>query len=1746
MVKQLRSDRVTPIQAARFRAEYILGRELADVDGLLTAERLIAEPDCCAIVYPHFPGETPRSATVVGQDGWGRFLGFAIQLTRVLGRLHRRRVIHRDIKPGNLLFNPATEELRVIDFGIATRLSSDLQAPVQPEELEGTLEYMAPEQTGRMNRQTDYRADYYALGVTLYEILTGQLPFMSADPLEIIHSHLARVPQSPAEICPSIPGPLCRIVLRLLEKMPEARYQSSGGILEDLEACAAAWASEGEIPESLPLSRGGGSEILAIPTRLYGREKEASLLARAFAHASQGVPSLLLLSGPAGIGKSALVHELDRSVFVNHGWFLSGKFEQLRQDRPFGALSEAFDGLVREILALPENALKGWREEFGAALGQMGAVLTPLVPGLEALLGPQPAVPELPPGQTLERQNELLLRSIAALPKASRPVVLFLDDWQWADSASQNWLETMVAAEIPHLLLIVAWRDDEVPAAHPFASRVTKLLQIKADAHVLQLSPLSPRHAAEFLQDTLRSADPALGELARIFVGKTHGNPFYIRQLLQALDLAGAIQWEPGKGGWRIDPATVERMVLTENVVDLLVTRLRQFPEEVSLPLRVAAAIGTEFDLALLSKTCGQAHPELLRNLALLRAENYVLPHDRFTKELLAASEALDAGADVDLGVARFRFSHDRIQQAAYELVPEEERPRIHLSLARHLASRPEQPGQGGLFEVAGHYAQATALVEEAGERSLAQRILIRAAKAARTAGSPDVALRYLDAAKNLPSIGGRDAVQRFAAELLRERGIASALLGRQSEADAAFQELLGSGGDRETKADVHHWQISLALSRGDFRSAVTAALEGIQLFCPPIPRKPGLLRVVWAMLKVKRRLRGLDPERLLDLPRMTDPGGLWMLRLLTRGNTGFLFEDSMLYALVNIRLFEATLRHGLAPESAGSIAAWAILLCTAMNDPVSAAQFVRVSIQHAEASGDPEQRCLCYMTQGGIIGHWRNPLAESRPWIEKAIQASMECGLVEYTGYCHSHLCFHSAFEGRPPGECIRQAETLRAHAAKHRLEDVVLNMLALRQFSKALLGETESPTSLSDESIRHNDVAQQARHFRAKIPVQFLNLCEGRLLLYDGRPEEAFRILHGNVAYDAECVGMTQIPDNAFYLGLAAAGVAARDPRRAGFMRRVLHRQVRRFERWTGWCEPNFLARHLLLQGALLELRGKPFEAVRFYERSNESARRQGHWHIAALAAERSARLALLHGHPQSSTAALREMHSALSHWGASALLDRLEREFPFLALEKDPYLSEGPFPALGRVGTRGGAASTSAASHQLDLGSLIKSTQALSGEIEQARLVDRMLQIVLENAGATRGVLLLADAEGLLRFEAESIGAGATHPLGSVALDAANGPAVSRAAITLAVRQRVPLILHNTRDCRELAGDDYLRSKPPGALLVLPLLQRVKLLGALYLENSLTTHAFTPSRVGFLTSLASQIAISLENARLYAGLSELNHAYERFVPKQFLSLLGKRRITQVRAGDSTEREMTVLFSDIRGFTALSEALSPAQTFDFINKYLRCVTGPIRDRGGFVDKYIGDGIMALFADAPDRALHAAVEMLHALRDYNYDRAAAAPGTPPIRIGIGINTGELMLGTLGNEERMDGTVISDAVNLASRLESLNKGYETTVLISEHTRQRLERPADFYIRRIDRVRVRGKVQPVTIYEVFDADPPHVLRLKAETVEAFEQGIDAYQRHEISLARSLFEEIVAHNPEDCCARMYADRCGREAV
>jgi hypothetical protein len=742
ILKCLAAEYPTPAETASLRREHELLQGL-DLPGVPRAYALETHRDRLALVLEDVGGETLKELTARGPLDLRSFFDYAIQLATTVGEVHRRGIIHKDINPTNVIVDRAAGRARLADFGIASRLSAERQGQLQhPHLLEGTISYMSPEQTGRMNRDLDYRSDLYSLGVTFYEMLTGRLPFESADALEVIHGHVAVPPVPPERREPGVPATLSRLVLKLLAKSAEDRYQSADGVVGDLTRCRAAWEAAGEVPE-LTLGQEDVRDRFVLPQRLYGREQEIGRLLEAFDRAAAGGVELVLVAGYSGIGKTSLIQEIHRSLAQRRGNFIAGKFDQLGRDVPYRALGQAFDGLVRHLLAGTDEAVAEWRDRVLAALGAGGQVLMDVIPTLGRLLGPQPPVPPMGPTEAQNRFNRVFQRLLGAFASPSHPLVLFLDDLQWADPATLTLLPRFLAnPDLRGLLVIGAYRDNEVPPTHPLAATIEQIGAGGAALTRITLPPLATGDLAALLGDAMATGPGTAAALAEVVEAKTGGNPFFAIQFLGALYRDGHLAFDRGSRAWRADLAAIRELRMTENVVDLMTARIRRLGEPTRRALRLAACVGNRFDLGTLATVSESAAADAAADLWPAVEQGLVLSDEHSYGFAPDPADARPAEQ------RRFRFLHDRVQQAAYALIPAEDRPRVHLAVGRLLLARGEEQDRAEwLFEVVNQLNYGAALMDDPGERLRLAELDLAAGRQAKASAAFPTAFSHFAAA---------------------------------------------------------------------------------------------------------------------------------------------------------------------------------------------------------------------------------------------------------------------------------------------------------------------------------------------------------------------------------------------------------------------------------------------------------------------------------------------------------------------------------------------------------------------------------------------------------------------------------------------------------------------------------------------------------------------------------------------------------------------------------------------------------------------------------------------------------------------------------------------------------------------------------------------------------------------------------------------------------------------------------------
>ncbi len=1372
-----------------------------------------------------------------------RFLRLAGAIAAAIAELHARGLIHKNIKPANILVSRRSGEVRLTGFGIASRLRRERSTPEPPEMIAGTLAYMAPEQTGRMNRSVDARSDLYALGVTLYEMLTGALPFTAADPMELVHCHLARRPVPPAERVSGVPAAVSDIVMKLLAKAPEDRYQTATGVATDLGRCLGEWEATGRIA---PFAPGAHDipDVLRIPEKLYGREREIGALYAAFERvASRGTPELVLVSGTSGIGKSSVVNELHKALVPQRGWFASGKFDQYQRDIPYATLAQAFQSLIRQLLVKSESDLAPWRDAIRAAVGANGRLMVDLVSELELLIGPQPPVAEdLSPREREPRFLGVLDNFLRVFARREHPLVLFLDDLQWVDAATLNFLAHAVSsANTGHLLVVGAYRDTEVGPTHPLRAIVDALRNEGAAMNHIALGPLSGgdlcRMAAESLGCALHDAEP----LGRLIHERTAGNPLFAIQFLTAMYDERLLAFDAAQGGWRWNIDEIRARGLTDNVVDLMLARLKRLPAATREVLEGLACLGNSADLATLLVTQGGTEATV----------------DAAFWDAVREGVVLRAGDS-------YRFLHDRVREAAYALIPEDRRAERHLQIGRLLLSyMPQEAAGERVFEVVNQLDRGVALIRDAGEREKLRQLNALAGRKARRAIAYAAARRYLaQATALLPSDAWRTQYEdTFSLQL--ERCECEYLTGHPDTAAELAGVILAEARSAIDRAEVYRLRIRMSDFAGRSDDAVTALRDGLRLFGIELPESDEAIAaaIETEEREVANNLRGRGIAELADAPPATDPTVRMITSLIVEAIAP-IYATQRYFPLLAAKGVNLCLRHGNSVEASALYNGYALVLVGSGNFK-SAFEFSDMSVRLIAKFDNPGLRAILLLRHGFFVNHWRRHIATSLPYLDESLAASAKLGNFLYAGYAALYLAEMSREKGDPLDTLVQTCRGYADVGTQSHNDAIRDTFRVLLQFAACLKGLTRAPTSFEDGEFSEADQLAGFAVWRFHVLKQMV------LFLY-GEYEAALEFATRAAQALRGAVAMPLVATCQFYRALSMTALYPR----ASVAQRLEFRQcvdeaLRRHRHWADNCPENFANRYALLAAEVAQIEGRDIEAMRLYEQAIRSAHDHGFIQNEALANELAGRFYLSHGLETNGYAHLRNARACYALWGADAKVRQLARVYP----------------PLGKPEDRLPTATLSARAPQLDVTNVVKASQAVSGEIILPKLIETLMSIALQSAGADRGLLLLPHGESYA-IEAEARVSRDTVEFAPHQKSMA-GPTSPEALLRYVIRTRKTLILDDASKPSLFSEDDYLRRMRPKSVLCLPLMRQGRLAGLLYLENTLTSHAFTADRIALLELLAGQAAISLENTRLYSEVQEREARIRRLVDANIIGI-------------------------------------------------------------------------------------------------------------------------------------------------------------------------------------------------------------------------------------------------------------------
>jgi PAS domain S-box-containing protein len=1339
-----------------------------------------------------------------------QFLRVGLAIAEAIAEVHREGVIHKDIRPESVLVDTATRAVKLVGFSIATRAPRE-PAMGPPRLIEGSLPYMSPEQTGRMNRAMDQRSDLYSLGVTFYRMLTGRLPFVASDPVEWAYCHVAREPVAPSEHVPGLPAVVSDIVLKLLAKVAEDRYQTAYGVAVDLGRCLERWTKASAIAP-FRLGDRDVSDRVHLPARFYGREPELERLLTAFHRVvASGKPELVLVSGPPGVGKSSLVRELHRPLVREHGSFIAGKADQYSQGVPYSTIATGLRDLVLEAMTESEPNIARLRSDVGAALAPNARVVVELIPELELLIGRPPPVPQLDPEAAKNRFFSTCQKLVAVLARKEHPITLFLDDLQWADAASLELLQCLlVHPETRHVLALGAYRDTEVGPSHPLVAMLDEVRRTSVPVTDLRLCSLSNQHVAELVSDALHAPAETSAPLGHLIHRKTGGNPFFVIQFMGTLIRDGLLAFDCESLGWRWEVPRIEASDYTDNVVALMIQKIERLPEETRSILRLAACAGTVVETGTLKVLAKRPEDAIDRAMDSAVQEGLLLRQD-----------------------GSYRFLHDRIQQAAYTLVEEGERAHFQLEIGRALLASPGQQ-DAHFFDIANHFLLGLAAISDPVEKARCAHLFLDAGKRAKSSTAYKGAVTFIAAGVALLEPTSWADSYDLAYALHFELAECRWLSGDFDAAEDSVEPLLAHAHTPAEKFRIYGIRVRAFMVRSEREKAVGAGLEALQLIGIHLTLNPGPERAKEAREQLQVLLGDRPIESLLELPDMTNEEMRAALDLVAiMFNTAY-YLDWDLYTLLACFAVTSSLRWG---NTASSFAGYAVysLICGEegrYRDAYRYAQVAQASLSRLE---NRAQACKVRLLVGET-SLWVRPYRNVLDMLERGYREGLENGDLLWAVHSTTERTLLLLAAGEPLEDLQREVERGLDFARRVKFEEFADTHHILARVIQKLRGPTSREEETSFDEAVGSTWSNHSRCVSLMIQLQTLCVFEA----YEAALDVSARIQSGWAVRGIPFSSTFHFYDA---LTLAALYDKASPSTKPAYLARMRAHE-RSYCTWAASCRSNFAAHHVLIRAEIARVERRNDDAAKDYEEAVALARGSRLPQVEALANECAARFHRARGLPWIARMYLLAAHAAYARWGADAKVGQLERCHPELRDHVRPANTIASRP------------------EQLDILSVVKAAQTISGELEVDRLIGRLLEVVLEQSGADLGRLLLVRGGELqIASEARATRGGieTSTPVDTTGL-------VPESVVNYVSRTCEKVLLDDARepDGRGRFGtDEYLARNGPRSVLCLPIVRGAKALGLLYLENSLVSHAFTPERVLALDVIASQAAITLEIA-------------------------------------------------------------------------------------------------------------------------------------------------------------------------------------------------------------------------------------------------------------------------------------------
>ena len=1538
VIKLLRSEYPNFNELVQFRNQYTIAKNL-DLPGIVRPLCLETYRNGYALIMEDFGGISLKEyVALLAAEGQelskklpithdqlpiSEFLSIAIQIVSTLDCLIRRRVIHKDIKPANILINPTTKEVKLIDFSIASLLPRETQTLTSPNVLEGTLAYLSPEQTGRMNRGIDYRSDFYSLGVTFFELLTGQLPFSSEDPMELVHCHIAKLPPSVHNVNPDIPLVLSEIVKKLMAKNAEDRYQSALGLKHDLLSCLYQLKETGKI-EGFELGSRDISDRFIIPEKLYGRETEIATLLAAFervaASGSQAQPGneateaeplreseaeplgmrsqvepgnegdegegkaeMMLVAGFSGIGKTAVVNEIHKPIIRQRGYFIKGKFDQFQRNIPFSAFVQAFRDLMGQLLTESNDQIKQWQTKIILALGDQGQVIIEVIPELERIIGKQPPVQELSGTAAQNRFNLLFQKFIQVFTTKEHPLVIFLDDLQWADSASLKLMQLLMSeTDTRYLLLIGAYRDNEVQAAHPLILTLGEIHSSGATINSITLEPLKQTDLNLLIADTLSCSEQLAAPLTELVYHKTQGNPFFATQFIKSLKEDGLIYFNFDVGYWECDLAIIRALSLTDDVVEFMALQLQKLPEATQEVLKLAACIGNKFDLSTLAIVYEKSQIETAADLWKALQEGLILPQSDIYKFFQADGDDRKAANQLPITnyqSPNYQFLHDRVQQAAYFLIPCDRKQLTHFKIGQLLLQNtPETEREQNIFEIVNQLNYGLDLITQKDEREQLAQLNLLAGKKAKASTAYAAANEYLNTGIKLLKVDAWQSQYELTLALHEEAAEAAYLSGNFESMNQLVDIVDKSANSLIEKLKLYEVKLQSLMSQNQRQEALSLGQSLLLGLGVNTPENPTENDIQLALADVARSLQEISIEDLAVLPLMTAPEQLAIMRILSAVWATAYLSCPLLMPIVTCQQVLTSIKNGNAPQSAFAYVNYGLILYGLVGDIEAGFQFAQLGLSLLSQHKANSLNAKTMMIGNVCVIHSKMHIRSTIQPLQEAYTSGLETGDFEYGGYSALYYCAYSYLAGKELTALEKEMTSYRDTLRQRKIEIAVNYLELYRQPVLNLLGHSQKPYVLNFENCSEETQLEMYINTNNLLGASYLYINKIVLCYLFSEYQLAFLCALLAENYLPGVIGTIVVPIYYFYKSLIQlalySGTSTED--RDRIITEVVYSQEK-LQKWAHHAPMNHLHKYYLVEAERHRVLGEKIEAIEMYDRAIKIARINEYTNEEALSNELAAKFYLEWGKEKIAQTYLIEAYYCYARWGAKAKVEDLEKRYPQLLA---PILLREKINANSSTAnsiTSETFTSTSAGgSALLDLTTVMKAAQTLSKEIVLEQLLSNLMQVLIENAGAENGCLILPK-DGNLVIEATQISRSTqANVLQSIPIESSSVVPVT--VINYVWRTQKSLVTNDVTAINRFASDPYIIQRQPKSLLCSPIVNRGKLIGIIYLENNLIAGAFTSDRIKILNLLCTQAAISLENARLYQKSQEYAQQLEK----------------------------------------------------------------------------------------------------------------------------------------------------------------------------------------------------------------------------------------------------------------------------